>query len=317
MISIIIPTYNRKEILLKTLCSIERQNFQKDNFEVIVIDDGSSDNTEYSINDFKKNTKIKLKYFQQNNSGPSNARNLGVEKAVGKIVLFSGDDTLFHKNMLYEHNLSHQKQKGIAVLGSILWSEDVNPNEFMNYLAPHGPQFHYNTIKNINNARFTHFYTCNISLEKKLLQYERFDDNFKFAALEDIELGLRLEKNGLKIIYNKNAVVYHCHHYEPGLFYKRMINMGKSITIFQNKYKHDWISLIEINKTYAPFVFLPFGLRLFKFTSDIMRKSLLLKLLLKRGHWFCNISYFYALGIFDSIKENSRLGKDIKGNPHT
>ena len=167
MISIIIPTYNRRQSLVKTLDSIEQQDFANDSFEVIVVDDGSTDDTRKYVENFMQNTKLKLKYYYQENAGPAKARNLGIAKVMGDIVLFCSDDTLFDKKMLYHHGLSHERIGTDAVLGLVLWDEEINPTDFMNFLAPNGSQFHFNTIKNINDAGFTHFYTSNISLKRK------------------------------------------------------------------------------------------------------------------------------------------------------
>ena len=302
MISVVIPTHNRADTLIRTLSSIEQQNLQGVDFEVIVVDDGSKDNTAIQVEDFKKNAKINVRYYYQDNSGPANARNSGVEKAKGDIILFCGDDSIFDKDMIRQHYAYHRNNPNGAVLGAVMWDEIVSPSDFMRFLAPKGPQFHYQTIRNIFDAKFNHFYTINISLDRKWFEGVKFDARFKMAAFEDIEVGLALEKKGLKIAYNKDAKIYHSHYYVPELFYERMVRVGRSVVIFRNKYKDRRIDLFRVDFIYAPFMLFPFGLRLFNIISNIMRKSEIVKKISIRLHWLSNIAYFYSAGILKGIK---------------
>jgi hypothetical protein len=110
---------------------------------------------------------VNLKYFHLDHRGPGAARNFGAEKAEFSIVFFCGDDTFPDKNLLEKHVARHQEKRGRAVLGFALWDESGEVTDFIRWLAPEGPQFHYDTIKDPSDAGFDHFYTCNISLEKK------------------------------------------------------------------------------------------------------------------------------------------------------
>jgi glycosyltransferase involved in cell wall biosynthesis len=303
MISVIIPTFNRAEALIKTLKSIECQNPSGVNFVVIIVDVGSKDDTTRQVEDFKKDAKINVSYYYQDNGGPASARNLGVEKAKGEVVLFCGDDSIFDKDLMRQHYIYHKNNSDTAILGTVLWDEAINPSDFMHFLAPQGPMFHYHTIKDIFDAKFNHFYTINISLGKKWFEDVKFDTKFKLAAFEDIEVGLALEKKGLKIVYNKDAKIYHSHYYIPELFYERMVKVGKSIAIFRNKYKDNWVDLFRIDFVYAPFMLFPFGLRLFNIVSDNMRKSEIIKKVSLKLHWLSNIAYFYSKGILNGLEE--------------
>lgn len=303
MISIVIPTFNRWQSLVRTLESIEQQDVIDDNFEVIVVDDGSADGTGKYVEDFRRTTKITLKYYYQHRAGPGKARNLGVEKAEGDIILFCGDDTIFDRDMLSQHDISHKIPGTDAVLGLVLWNKEIAPNDFMNFLAPCGPLFHFNTIKNINDARFSHFYTANISLKRKWLIEEKFDESLKYAVFDDIDLGLRLEKKNFKITYNKHAIVYHLHYYTPELFYQRMIRAGESFAVLKEKYKNDKLNSFKLSIVYAPFLLLPFGLRLFKIISGTARRFGFISKISPRTYWGFSISYFYAIGIMKGLKK--------------
>ncbi|MFH1837913.1 MAG: glycosyltransferase family 2 protein [Candidatus Kuenenbacteria bacterium] len=295
--SIIIPTYNRALILKRTLYSIKDQTFSKKNFEVLVIDDGSTDKTKNIIMDFIKNNSLNIKYFYQNHQGPGQARNLGINNSQGEIIVFVGDDTIFEKNLLANHNKTHIKMPNIIVLGMVFWDKSIEINNFMNYISPNGPQFNFGSIKNIRDAGWNHFYTCNISLPRKIISNLRFDSRYIYAAFEDIDFGLSLYKKGIKIFFNKEAIVYHSHFYNSELFYKRMINVGKSFVIFSDKYKKNIIDSLRLKLYYAPFNFFNLQLRLFVFFSKILSNQKLLKKINLKYHWYFNICYHYSLGI--------------------
>jgi len=82
MFSVVIPTYNRKKSLIETLKAFSRQTFK--DFEVVIIDDGSSDGTKEAID--KSNFSFKIRYFLQENKGPAAARNRGIGEARNKII---------------------------------------------------------------------------------------------------------------------------------------------------------------------------------------------------------------------------------------
>lgn len=109
--TVCIPTYNRKYILGKALYSLERQSFK--DFEVLIIDDGSIDNTSDFVDDYKQNSKLNIKYYFKQNGGKHTALNLGIEKAIGKyFVILDSDDEL------EEHCLEFFFEKSLDIDGN-------------------------------------------------------------------------------------------------------------------------------------------------------------------------------------------------------
>lgn len=240
--SVIIPTYNRAEKLTKSLHALSQQTLAQDQFEVIVVNDGSRDLTSETCRQFSCKFK-NFTYLEQENQGQAIARQNGLKKAQGKYVIFLQDDIYASPTLLEQHLKIHKihKSSNIAVLGQILWYKELlltdlmlwNTGELSFLGSFKGHQFDYPSIKK-NGASFWHFYTSNISLERKTLEQESFSPEFKGYGWEDIELGYRLTKNcNLKLIYNEEAIVEHDHAFDLNEFKQRMVSIGKNSIVFQ------------------------------------------------------------------------------------
>lgn len=235
-VSIIIPTFNRAKILKKTLTAFLGQDYAKEKFEIIVVDDGSIDETKKVLQEFKKES-LQFTYFTQKHKGPSHARNLGIKKSQGEIVVFVNDDIIPKKDFISQHVKSHLSypQKNIGVIGFVDWSPELKLTPFMQWLGEKGPQFNCGQIKGVW-ADWSKTWSCNLSFKKKfLLEFGMFDTDFPYAAWEDVELGYRLSKQGLKIFYNRQAVGYHYHPTTIKLIKERMKKNGASAVILGKK----------------------------------------------------------------------------------
>ena len=278
-LTIIIPTYNRASILVRTLKAINEQKYNLKNIEVIVVDDCSKDNPKKDIS--KVRLKYNLRFYRmKKNAGQGMVRNFAIDKARGKYLFFIGDDTIPDKMFLNEHMKIHKKNRGLAVLGKVLWAKEVR-NEFMNFIE--GIQFHYDNIKDKNNVKM-HFYTSNISLEKKWFDNEKYSNNFNNYGLEDLELGYRLENKGLRVIYNPLAKVYHVHSYNFEQFCERMRKVGRSAVIFIQIHP-------ELKRKYIPRL-----MGVYKLGSFILSRKLF-KSINKKIYWYSRFVYEYIEGV--------------------
>jgi glycosyltransferase involved in cell wall biosynthesis len=231
--SIIIPTHNRIAMLQRVLDSLERQEGAPE-FETIVINDGSTDDTEGVLSQREG-----IVFQSQPNAGPGRARNRGVSLARGRSVIFIGDDTVPERRFLAEHARTHAESGDdplVACVGYTGWPHDERVTAFMDYINDYGLQFGYRLINDGEIVPFNFFYTSNISIDRQLLVDHPFDTTFPSAAWEDIELAYRLEARGLRIRYNARAITRHYHQMNIDSFARRQYTVGKSGAIFYRKH---------------------------------------------------------------------------------
>lgn len=251
VITVIIPTYDRKDVLSKALHAYEDQTLPQDRFEIIVVDDGSTDGTKDAVEEIKK-TRPNVRRLHQPHGGPAKARNLGIEKASSGLVLFTGDDCIPDKNLLLEHLGLHEAGGAIAVLGHVDWHPDLEITPFMSYINT-DVQFSYPKIKETpENVPFGYFYTSNVSIPKRYLEMAGvFDADFTEAVWEDVELGYRMWKSGVRIVYNPAAVAYHYHAVGVGDYVRRQIRAGRAAALLYKKHP-EMVDSLRVTKTANP-----------------------------------------------------------------
>ncbi len=205
-ISVVIPTYNRKPILEKCLNALEKQEFKDtiiSNYEVVLIDDGSTDGTLKWLEENKENF-THVHCFSQDHLGPAAARNLGVTKANGDIIIFIDSDLVVTETFLQCH--ADALIKGEKTLGSdrlFTYGAVINTCNFEN---PTSEPY------KITDFSAAYFATGNVAIAKKWLEKAGlFDTRFQLYGWEDLELGVRLKQLGLQLIKCPEAVGYHWH----------------------------------------------------------------------------------------------------------
>jgi glycosyltransferase involved in cell wall biosynthesis len=230
---IVLPTYNRVDLLLECLGHLERQTAP--GFEIIVIDDGSTDDTGLRIEAYRQQSPLRLRYLRQENSGPARARNQAVSMTQADLCLFLGDDILVAENFVQTHLSFHRDhpEPRHAALGLTVWSETrqtVTP--FMRWLDE-GFQFDYRKLLAGATPDWRHFYTSNLSVKTELLRRHPFDERFKRAMLEDCELAWRLtQAEDMRIAFLPAAVAEHVHPTDYRQACNRAFEIGRHIALF-------------------------------------------------------------------------------------
>ena len=170
MISVIVPTFNRAALLRASLESLARQSISPNEFEVVVVDDGSSDETASVCNTFS--SRMDVRYFRIENSGISAAKNLGVLASAGSILLFFDDDDVAHRHLLFEHLRKHRqhREENVAVLGYTAWAPSLHVSELMHYVTEVGCfLFSYPNLTDGQELDFTYFWGGRSSCKRSLL----------------------------------------------------------------------------------------------------------------------------------------------------
>jgi GT2 family glycosyltransferase/glycosyltransferase involved in cell wall biosynthesis len=209
-ISVIIPTYNRCAVLASCLAALEQQSLAKERFEVIVIDDGSTDGTQRLCEGLSPS--FRLVYLRQTNAGAGAARRSGCEAARGKYLLFFNDDTLAVPELLAEHLCAQREygQQKCAVLGDFRYPPQARKRALTCFLATRPFLFPQAHMKPGFYRDTCYFIASNLSVRRQaVLEVGSFDPCFRVA--EDTELGVRLEQKGYRIRYHPKAFAWHDH----------------------------------------------------------------------------------------------------------
>jgi glycosyltransferase involved in cell wall biosynthesis len=234
--TVVIPTYRRPETLFPVLDALAAQSDPPE-FEVVVVDDGSGDETPTRLAAFRP--PYPFRFFSQENAGPASARNRGVCEARGEVVLFLGDDTVPEPALLAVHGDAHREKRPypVAVLGYTTWPLGLPVSPFLHHINEYGLQFGYRLIRDPERVPFNFFYTSNVSLPRRLLiEAGLFDTSFPHAAWEDIEVAYRLMQQGMRMLYRPAAVARHHHDITFASFRRRQERAGEAAAIFYRKH---------------------------------------------------------------------------------
>ena len=201
-------------------------------YEVIVVDDGSTDGTLSWLEQEKSNL-THVRSLAQNHAGPGSARNLGVEKAQGEWIIFIDSDLVVTPNFLQAHaEVLRQEQQRLNTDKVFTYGAVINT---CNFEHPTSEPY------KITDFSAAYFATGNVAIAKKWLKEAgMFDNRFQQYGWEDLELGVRLKKLGLKLIKCPQAVGYHWHppfnlEQIPQLIEKE-IQRGKMRVLFYQKH---------------------------------------------------------------------------------
>lgn len=193
-ISVVVPTYNRSNLLRNNIESLLKQDYPKNEFEILICDDGSPDDTGEVVKEYiAKISSPKILYFTQNNQGPAAVRNLGIRNAIGEIIAFTDDDCETDQDWLREIAKSFKDNDKIVGVGGVTYSipEKITP-----------------FTHQIENKEPWSFPTCNIAYKKDLLdRLGGFDPRFPFTN-EDADISWRIESIG-QVIHNPKMRVLH------------------------------------------------------------------------------------------------------------
>ena len=205
-ISVVVPTYNRLDKLRHVVPALVAQDLAPGSFEVVVADSNSNDGTAEFLAEVAREHPF-VRHVPGPYTGRAMARNAGIAAAQGRIILFNDADIIASPDLLSRH-LAHHDQPGVrAVVGM-----EVQVASYEDYVAKRDDRAKRDPLHGEKPKRLSwlYFLTGNASVPKaELDRVGRFDEDFTGYGHEDLELGFRLQRAGVPIVYEPNAVNYH------------------------------------------------------------------------------------------------------------
>jgi glycosyltransferase involved in cell wall biosynthesis len=235
-LTVIIPTRNRCAIVSETLDRLESQAHEV-RCEVVVVDDGSTDDTVEVLERRATEPGLALTLLEQSGLGPATARNRAIAIARAPVCLFIDDDTWPAAGLLSRHRDFHARlpEPEAALLGHVGLPAAPAPSPFMRWLA--ALHLGFSEIGDPENAGGGHFFSGNVSAKTEFIRAAGgFDEAFPHAGHEDIDLGLRLEARGMRLVYDTEAVVEHYHPIDLRSTLVRMNEAGRSLALMAERH---------------------------------------------------------------------------------
>lgn len=241
-VSVIIPTFNRGAQIEHILQAWTQQSgVEYQDYEIVVADDGSKDETVDRVTRWADNAPARVMLSTQSeNHGPAYARNQALAVARGRVVLIVGDDIFPPVDFLLRHLAWHKTHPDVcdALLGRVCWPSRPEPSPFMKWIATRGRRFFFDYPETAGSVSADRFYTCNVSLKKALFdQVGGFDESFPYASHEDLEMGMRLAREGgMRLFFDPDVTAVHEHPLTPESGLKRVFVMGMSAVIYWQRF---------------------------------------------------------------------------------
>jgi glycosyltransferase involved in cell wall biosynthesis len=249
-------TFNRAPLLRRALASLCDQTLPPDAFEVVVVDDGSTDSTREVVRAFEH--RLPLRYSHQANAGLASGKNHALALARAPLVVFCDDDDILAPDTLEAHVRAHREHPDprVAVLGYTDLFPEVARSPLMHFVTEVGCHlFYYPHLTHAAHLDFSFFWGGRSSCKRELLmEYGVFNPVFRFGC-EDIELAYRLSKTGFRVVYDKRVRTSMIRTLDFEGFCRRCYLQGRSNFVFASLHPveqvHAWAELARLEDEWA------------------------------------------------------------------
>jgi len=223
--SIIVPSYNRQDEINELIASFLNLQFPRERYELIIVDDGSTDGTAALVHGHHQQKRIPLRYYSQDNNGPGAARNLGMNNARGDFFIFIDSDCTVDALWLTEID-DRLHATGADAFGAPDSCRDDFPPllkainySMTSFLTTGG-------IRGHRKKKMGKFYprSFNMGLSRKL--YEQIGGFGSLRHGQDIEFSNRIINSGATVAHIETAIVYHKRRTSMRKFFKQVFNWG-------------------------------------------------------------------------------------------
>ncbi len=256
LVSVVIPTYNRAELLPRAIKSVLSQTFK--DFELIIVDDGSTDDTKEVVKKFQEKDK-RIKYiWQKNSGGPASPLNNGIKNSLGEYISFLEDDDEWLPKKTEEQLSLFQKSKMIGLVGC---NAMVTKNNKLLYIYK-TPSDCKNYLKELLESNII-CSTGSVLIKKSVLEEVGLFDE-KLSNAQDLEMWIRVAEKGYFFTFSQN-ILFKYNIYEQSishsmsttkaekdLFYifdKYEEHYKKKSKIYSNKLRYDGTRYILMNES--------------------------------------------------------------------
>ena len=204
-LSLVVPTWNRRDSVLRLLRALHAQSAPASSFEAIVVADGSTDGTLDAVRSHP--APFALRAIDLPRSGRARARNAGIHAATGDVVLFLDDDMEPAPGLIAEHLARHDAPDVLGVVGAVPLVVPPDAPPIVRYRAAAFARKLDRLATRSDRLAFGDVYTGNLSVRRdRLLDAGSFDEAFDAYGHEDYELALRLGRDGGRFVYSAEAL---------------------------------------------------------------------------------------------------------------
>ena len=207
LVSVVIPTHQRRDALLRALRSLERQTAEPVSYEVVVAVDASTDGTVAMLEDL--DTPYELRWVSPGGRGRASACNAAIAAAQGEVTVVLDDDMKVIERFVEQHRSHHPSGSRVCVLGAVPVEVEDGSTHAARYVKDKFDQHLARLSDPAHLALPRSFFTGNASLRTEVMrEVGGFDESFGIYGNEDVELALRLRKAGVELGYDPEALAY-------------------------------------------------------------------------------------------------------------
>jgi len=236
-LSVVIPTCGRAATLRRTLELLLQQEYDLTRVEIIVVCDGADPATSATVHDVVRGAACAVHLIEQPRQGQGVARNRGIAAAIGRVVVMLDDDIAAVPGLLAAHMRHHRERDDVVVTGGVPMAPVPGEAAHRRIVREWWDGELLQKASHAHQATFRDFVTGNVSVARaRLAALGGFDPAFTAYGREDYELGLRLQRAGLRFVYEPSAVGVHQYEKEPLEWLRQFRSMGRADVIFARKH---------------------------------------------------------------------------------
>jgi glycosyltransferase involved in cell wall biosynthesis len=243
-LSVVVPTYQRRELLRRLLTALANQTVSSEVFEVIVSVDGSTDGTVEMLAALKP--PYSLVPVTGPNRGRASARNAGINASRGEVVVILDDDMEPVQEFLAAHRDAHASHDRLGVMGAVPIALPTAATALQRYFAGRFERHHSEMLASDGDFVLRSFYIGNFSIRREhLLASGLLDEEFVEYGNEDLELAVRLRRAGVAIEFRPEAAARQHWSKDLTVAARDAISKGRTAVLLASKH-HDAASELRL-----------------------------------------------------------------------